>query len=122
MNKIIFPLTLQMQGEGVANPQEALRLCLSQRTILTNEETIRNELLDLLKQENAEQIYGNATSKLVSIFQKELELQSNGEVDEPTATALNKALQGGGVPLLNWNTNNQLYTITNKSGGCKCFK
>src|SRR5690606_29818321 len=60
--------------------------------ILTNDKAARLELLSVLSQELAQQSFGQATTKVVGIFQKERHLPSNGEVDERTAGALNKLL------------------------------
>src|SRR5438067_13841460 len=86
MNKITFPLR-----------QDTLRLCLDRDAILANDEAARRELAEALKREHIEQIYGDATGKLVSIFQRERNLKPSGEVDEPTANALNALLKEWGV-------------------------
>ncbi len=96
MNQIIFPLKLQMTGPAVADLQGALQICLDQRVILPDDESARQALSAALKLEHVEQIYGNATSKLVALFQTERRLQSSGEVAEPTSDALNALLREWG--------------------------
>ncbi|HEY6409501.1 MAG TPA: carboxypeptidase-like regulatory domain-containing protein [Ktedonobacteraceae bacterium] len=97
MNKITFPLKPGMQGPAVADLQDALQLCLERGPILANDEGTRRELSAALKRERVEQIYGDATGKLVSIFQTERNQQPSGEVDEPTAIALNALLMEWGL-------------------------
>src|SRR5688572_27337157 len=97
MNKIIFPLRPRMQGPKVGDLQTALQMLLERSIILSRDEGARRELSAALHREHAEQTYGNATRKAVSIFQEERQLGGRGEVDEPTAAALNVSLeeQGG---------------------------
>jgi hypothetical protein len=97
MNKIIFPLKLQMRGPAVADLQDALQLCLERSAILANDGGPRVELMAALRRERLEQIYGDATGKLVSIFERERNLRPSGEVDEPAANALNGLLQEWGM-------------------------
>src|SRR6266478_6408562 len=97
MNKITFPLKLNMQGAAVADLQETLRLCLDRSAILANDEGARRQLSTALKPERDGQTYGGVTGKLVKIFQGERNLQPSGEVDEPTANALNALLQEWGL-------------------------
>jgi len=97
MNKITFPLKQHMQGAAVADLQHALQLCLERGILLADDEAARREMAEALKRERIEQNYGSATLKLVSIFQQERTLQSSGEVDEPTARALNELLQQFGL-------------------------
>jgi hypothetical protein len=102
MNKIIFPLKRQMQGPRVADLQDALTLLLERGLILGQDEGARRELLAALRPERDRQTYGDVTAKLVSIFQKERGLVNpaggvTGEVDEPTANALNALLKELGV-------------------------
>ena len=97
MNKIIFPLKLQMRGLTVADLQDALQLCLDRSAVLANDEAARREMSAALKSERVEQIYGNATGKLLSILQRERGLQPSGAVDEATANALNALLREWGL-------------------------
>ncbi len=93
MNKITFPLKLRMRGPKVADLQDALQLLLDRGAILATDDAARRELFETLKRERTAQRYGSATRKLVSIFQEERRLQPSGEVDEPTANALNALLR-----------------------------
>jgi len=89
MNKITFPLGLRMQGSAVGDLQDALQLLLKRGLLLASDEATRSELSAALEREQVEQTYGEATRKLVGSFQEEQRLQTSGEVDEPTANALN---------------------------------
>ena len=93
MNKITFPLKPRMKGPKVADLQAALQLLLDRGVILRDDEAARRELSAALQRERAEQTYGSATRKLVSVFQNERRLEPSGSVDEPTANALNAALK-----------------------------
>ncbi len=64
---------------------------------MANDEGSCRELSAALKPEHVEQIYGEVTQKLVRIFQDERHLQPSGEVDEPTANALNALLKEWGM-------------------------
>lgn len=93
MNRIIFPLKSRMKGPEVGDLQAALQLLLDRGVILPTDEAARRELSAVLKREHTKQIYGRATRKLVNIFQEERRLKVSGEVDEPTAGALNALLE-----------------------------
>lgn len=82
-----------MQGKAVTDLQDALQLFLEQSILPTKNDVERNELSGGLKHEQANHTYGEVTSKLVSRFQDEQKLQPTGEVDEPTAKALNAILE-----------------------------
>ena len=97
MNKITFPLKQRMQGPAVADLQDALQLLLDRSVLLANDEAARRELMAALKRERVGQTYGPATSQLVGKFQQENKLPASGEVDEPTANALNALLNELGV-------------------------
>jgi hypothetical protein len=97
MNRITFPLKRGMQGPAVADLQDVLQFCLERSAILANDAGTRQELSAGLKPERERQTYDDVTSKLVSIFQRDRNLQSNGAVDEPTATALNAQLAQWGL-------------------------
>lgn len=97
MNKIISPLSADMRGEAVADLQEALRLLLDRGAILRDDEGARRELSVGLEREQSTQSYGEATRKLVGIFQETHRLEVSGEVDERTAEALNKQLRELGL-------------------------
>lgn len=97
MNPITFPLKLRMSGTTVGDLQGALQQCMERGAILAADERARKELSEALKREGVEQHYGRTTHKLVNIFQEERRLESSGDVDEPTAKALNKLLREWGM-------------------------
>jgi peptidoglycan hydrolase-like protein with peptidoglycan-binding domain len=97
MNKIIFPLKESMQGPAVVDLQDALRLCLDRGALLASNESSRRELLAALIPERNAQSYGPTTTRLVTVFQRERQLEGRGEVDERTANALNSLLTEWGV-------------------------
>jgi hypothetical protein len=97
MNKIVFPLQRGQEGVEVANLQDALRLILERRVVLVNEEERRHELLRAMQEAQAARIFDGATAEVLAIFQEERRLQQNGEVDEPTANALNALLREWGL-------------------------
>ena len=97
MNKITFPLNQEMNGQQVADLQDALHLLLNRGVLLANDEAARRELSEALQRERAEQTSGEATSKLVGRFQEERRLLATREVDEPTAKAFNALLRGLGL-------------------------
>ncbi|MBE0465801.1 MAG: hypothetical protein IBX71_01070, partial [Candidatus Desulforudis sp.] len=97
MNKITFPLKRRMKSPEVGDLQDALKLLLDRGVLLAHDEAARRKLSEALRRERAEQAYGEATSMLVGVFQKERGLQAGGEVDELTADALNTLLREFGV-------------------------
>jgi len=97
MNRITFPLKARMAGADVANLQDALRLLLERGVVLADDADARQELSAALTDERTRQSYGEATQKLVSSFQESRQLQASGEVDEPTANALNALLREWGM-------------------------
>lgn len=92
MNKIIFPLKVEMKGTAVTDLQDALQLLLDRGLLLREKDGERRELAAALKQEREKQTFANATANLVGIFQKEHGLPATGKVDERTAGALNDAI------------------------------
>jgi hypothetical protein len=92
MNKITFPLTVDMQGPQVADLQAALQLFLDRRVILGDDDARRQEFVQYLQRDRANQVYGNATRELVRFFQADRQLQASGNVDEATAYAMNAVL------------------------------
>ena len=97
MNKITFPLKLNMQGAAVADLQDALQVCIDRSALLAGNPGERQQFSESLKPERTTQNYGGATIKLVATFQGEQHLQASGDVDEPTANALNALLEGWGL-------------------------
>ncbi len=83
-----------MKGTEVGDLQSALQLFLDRGIIMKNDEAAQKKLSAALQLERAEQNnYGSITRKLVSLFQDDRPLQPGGEVDEPTANAMNELLQ-----------------------------
>lgn len=92
MNKIIYPLKLDMQGPNIGDLQSAILIFLDRGVILKDEEGNRKELSEVLKKEQTKQIFGEITYKVVRIFQKEQDLEASGAVDEACAKAINAIL------------------------------
>jgi hypothetical protein len=97
MNKITFPLRLQMIGPAVGDLQAALQALLDRGLLLRDDEGSRRELSAVLARERPNQTFGSATAKLVARFQEERQLEPRAEVDERTAKALNDLLQQLGL-------------------------
>ncbi len=93
MKPITFPLTLRMSGADVANLQAALRLLLDRSILLPGQEAGRRELSVALQRERAQATYGPTTRKVVAVFQELHRLRPTGDVDGPTAEALNGKLR-----------------------------
>ena len=87
MRKITFPLKPGMSGPLTADLQNLLQQCLERRAVRPNDENAGREWYERLRPERAAQKYSHVTRTLLSIFQRERNLQSSGEVDEPTADA-----------------------------------
>src|SRR5690554_5090354 len=92
MNRITFPLKQRMRSPEVGVLQEALLLLL-RCGALGEDETVREKLRKTLEKERAKKYYGATTGKLVNSFQAQHGLQAGGEVDGPTADALNTLLR-----------------------------
>ncbi|PTQ91460.1 PA14 domain-containing protein [Nitrosomonas nitrosa] len=92
---IIPPLDRSDHGADVVNLQEALLLLLEQQIIKLSDQYFPL-LYQGLKNEQISQIYNDYTEKLIGIFQEQFStkfhLSVNGEVDLPTADALNHLL------------------------------
>ncbi len=97
MNKIIFPLKAEMQGPNVGDLQSALQLFLDRGFIPVDNEDERRRLSAELQREHTEQTYKEITLELVKRFQKKRGLEVSGEVDEPTASAINTLLRELGM-------------------------
>ena len=92
MNRITYPLNRGMQGPPMADLHKEMQVLLERALILANDEGARRELAAALRRDLAQQSYGEATGKLVSLFQRERRLQPRGDKDGSTADALNKRL------------------------------
>ena len=92
MNKIQSPLRLAMQGSLVGDLQTALLLLLSEEKSIPLDPRKREELLQALAGEQDQQVFGDVTAKLVSLFQEHSGLDATGFVDQDTASALNATL------------------------------
>ena len=97
MNAVVFPLNQQSQGADVVNLQEALNQAIERGALLANDPVARRELTALVKRERTRQAYGDGTARLVSTFQAERRMRATGEVDQPTADALNALLRQWGL-------------------------
>jgi Tc toxin complex TcA C-terminal TcB-binding domain/Neuraminidase-like domain/Salmonella virulence plasmid 28.1kDa A protein len=96
MQRIIAPLQVNDRGVTVANLQAALQLFLDRGVLLINDVGARQEIAAVLKREHAKQTYGEATRKLVSVFQEEQQIRpesESGNVDDRTADEMNRLLE-----------------------------
>ena len=98
MNRVFFPLKQRAQGATVTDLQAALQVVLDRAIVLANDASARSQISTALAPERESKTYGPATAKAVSIFQQEKRLLDAGrsvagEVDEPTANALNATLE-----------------------------
>src|SRR6266508_4085665 len=92
MNKITFPLRLQMRGAAVADLQDGLRLLLEKGRFQMSASD-RRIFEDRLRFERAESLYSEVTRKLVAVFQEQHRIWNTGEVDEATAKTINAMLE-----------------------------
>lgn len=102
MNRITFPLKQAMQGSTVADLQDALLQCLERAAILATNPTMRHQLTAAVQPERTVQTYGPATHNVVVAFQQDRHLldpkgAASGNVDAPTADALNTLLAEWGL-------------------------
>jgi hypothetical protein len=96
MKPIISPLKFGDTGAGVENLQDALLLLIDGGIVQLSADEVQF-VKNLLSQEQQERTYKDGTSKVVTLFQQHHHLQSTGEVDAPTAGALNKVLKDLGA-------------------------
>ncbi len=96
MNKIIFPLRQGMQGDAVVDLRAVLLLLLS-KGILKMDDASRRSREEALRGERPENAYSETTRWLIKLFQDQNHLNASGEVDEPTANALNALLERSGA-------------------------
>ena len=92
MNSITNPLTRESRGTAIADLHTALMLFLEKRIFALNDEELRF-FRDRLRAEHASDRYDDATTSLVDRFQALSRLPSTGEVDRPTADAINALLR-----------------------------
>jgi hypothetical protein len=97
MNKIAFPLNRETQGRKLADLHAALQALLERSMILPNDDQARNGATNGLNRDRLQRSYGAATSRLVKAFQADRQLTRTGDVDEPTAEALNELLREMGL-------------------------
>lgn len=93
MNKIIFPLKLRMQTEEVSDLHDALQMLLDNGELVADDDKLRHELSAKLQTERSRRTFSATTAKLLARFQEERNLHASGEVDKPTAAALNDMLK-----------------------------
>ncbi|MBD1822981.1 peptidoglycan-binding protein [Cyanobacteria bacterium FACHB-DQ100] len=91
MRLITSPLRYDNQGSDVANLQAGLRLLLNRQMIQISDGE-RQSLEAALAYETQQQVYGDATAGLITIFQRQFQLPVTGEVDHATAERLNQIL------------------------------
>lgn len=96
MNKVTFPLNPNSSGPVLTDLQAALLVMLERGLYPFNEEE-RQFFLNILREEQAANRYSDATNKLVGMFQEIRHLPFSGEVDEPTARAINELLDEWGL-------------------------
>jgi len=77
MNMVSSPLNRGTQGREVANLQAALQALLERAAILSGDEGTRRELAIALRREAERQSYGDATARVVGLFQREQRLQTS---------------------------------------------
>src|SRR5262245_18785737 len=97
MNNVTFPLKLQMKGRAVADLQEALLKLVERSDALRDDEGVGPELVIALKREREAKTFGEATRKLVGLFQRAVRIEDTGAVDSATADALNALLRQWGL-------------------------
>lgn len=92
MKPVVAPINPGDQSPKVANLQAGL-ISLLRDEFIQVDASRRAELLRALEDEMQGQEYRDATKDTVTHFQEQQRLESNGEVDEATAEALNAALR-----------------------------
>lgn len=96
MNRIVFPIGPESQGQVLADLQVALRFLIDDNFFGFNQD--EHEVFTRnLNAESAAKKYGPTTKQLVSLFQDASVLEATGIVDEKTAIALNKKLEARGA-------------------------
>lgn len=91
MNLITYPLNRESTGVAVTDLQAALLLFLEHSIFELNDDELRF-YRDALRGERGHNQYGDVTDRLVGMFQELSRLPSIGDVDRPTAEAINTLL------------------------------
>ena len=97
MNRIIFPLRAGMRGPEVNDLHEALEAFIDRKAIMPNDEAGRRDAAAGLTRDRRTGTYEDGTRRLITIFQVERQIQRSGDVDEPTAAAINAMLKEFGL-------------------------
>jgi hypothetical protein len=96
MHQITTPIKTDNK-EAITNLQAALVFLLSNQSLYLSEDEL-NGLQKQWQQEQQEFNYGEATTKLVTVFQQQHKVDDKlGDVGEPTAAKLNEVLKGLGA-------------------------
>src|SRR4051794_37044524 len=100
MDRITPPIFYNDRGAAVRNLQDALLLLLTVNGVAPEE---LRDFIDTLSAEQREDVYGSVTADGVARFQRahkiefDLPLDTGEQVDDPTAAAMNRRLDGLGA-------------------------
>src|SRR5262249_28560642 len=98
LHKIKPTLKMNDTGAEVVNLQDSLQFLVDKERLKIDDPSLKERLLRSLARERARQVFGdNGTFPLVKMFQTQQRLSETGVVDDPTATVLNKLLDGLGA-------------------------
>lgn len=93
MKAIAPPINRNSQGSEVTNLQDGLLLLVNRQLLRAINPNELQGYLQELRKEQIAQAYGDVTTKLIALFQEQSQLKVTGEVDVPTAEALNRILK-----------------------------
>lgn len=93
MRPIEPPMEQTDHGDNVVNLHEALAFLLKTMQWRLLDEEDRKRWNRLIAVENGDRMFGDATAKVLSLFQEEHHLPESAQVDEATAEALNALLR-----------------------------
>jgi len=93
MKPINFPIKAGDDNSNVKDLKAALQLLIEKKKISIN----ANERAAIIARMNQEGGYKDITKKIVSVFQEGQHVTPSGEVDKPTASAINQLLKELGV-------------------------
>jgi hypothetical protein len=96
MNRIIFPIGTDSQGQALADLQAGLRFLVQDDFFGFNEDK-RQAAIAGLDEESLHSKYGATIKDLVGLFQKASAIDVTGVVDEKTAVTLNEKLEARGA-------------------------